>query len=250
MNTMTNMNRKFVLMITFFILCFLSSRFRVETVKAEGEIVLDGKLDDWKELGLSASGTDVEGNIRVYNPIATDLLETWHYYSSGSLYLAIKVSLYYGFEYYEGWVRYYVLFDLNYKNESDDSGYGMGEYLLIWSSVSNIGLFEFWEGGYVRVANLGWDEHGEYHNTTDYTGCIELKIPLSYFWKGDEITNMTMRFETYDVEHKETVNTVGDFEVIVPEFSASFILSLFILATLVTLAYKKYCVYIWKKFGN
>lgn len=210
----------------------------VQLVEAGNGIVIDGKMDDWIALGLTPLGTDVKGNIRVYNPVATDLLEAWSYCSSGNLYLALKVSLYYGFEYYEGWVRYYVLFDLTYSNESDDLGYGMGEYLLIWSGVSNIGLFEFWEGDYVRVANLGWDEHGEYHNTTDYTGCIELKIPLSYFWKGNEITNMTIRFETYDVEHKETVNTVGDFEVIVPEFSHYIIQSLFLMVTLLVVMIK------------
>lgn len=187
----------------------------VHLVKAESGIVIDGKMDDWVALGLTPNGVDVEGNIQVYNPIATDLLEAWCYYNSGNLYLAIKVSLYYGFEYYEGWVRYYVLFDLSYRNESDDLGYGIGEYLLIWSSVANIGLFEFWEGDYVRIASLDWDEHAEFHNTTDYTGCIELKIPLSYFWKGEEITKLKMRFVTYDVEHKEEVNTLGDYEITV-----------------------------------
>jgi len=186
-------------------------------LEARKEITIDGKLDDWKAFGLTPLGTDIEGNIRVYNPWATDLLEAWGYYSSENLYLALKVSLDYDFEYYEGWVRYYVLFDVSYENESDDLGYGMGEYLLVWSGTANIGLFEFWNGEYVRIANLMWDEHAEYHNTTDYTGCIELKIPMSYFWKGEEITNMTIRFETYDVEHKETVNTIGDYEIITEE---------------------------------
>jgi hypothetical protein len=201
------------ILLTLLLTSIATLAFNIQLAKAESGIVIDGKMDDWVALGLTPCGTDVEGNIQVYNPIATDLLEAWCYYSSGNLYLAIKVSLYYGFEYYEGWVRYYVLFDLSYRNESDDLGYGMGEYLLGWFSVANIGLFEFWEGDYVRVASLGWDEHAEYHNTTDYTGYIELKIPLSYFWKGEEITKLKIRFVTYDVEHKEEVNTLGDYEI-------------------------------------
>lgn len=61
--------------------------FNVQSVKAENGIVIDGKMDDWIALSLTPCGTD------------------------------------YGFEYYEGWVRYYVLFDLTYRNENDDLGY-------------------------------------------------------------------------------------------------------------------------------
>jgi len=182
--------------------------FNVFQAKAESKIVVDGKINDWITLDLTPLGTDVEGNIRVYNPIATDLLELWGYLDSENLYLAIKVSLYYSFEYYEGWVRYNVLFDVSYENESED--FGMGEYLLVWFGIPNVGLFEWYEGNYIRIATLGWDEQA-YGNSTGY---MEFKIPLSHFWyKGNGITQIKIRVESYDEEHKETVNSIGDYVV-------------------------------------
>ncbi|MBS7616772.1 hypothetical protein KEJ45_06200 [Candidatus Bathyarchaeota archaeon] len=217
--------------------------FNVQSVKAENGIVIDGKMDDWVALGLTPLGTDVEGNIRAYNPIATDLLEAWGYISSGNLYLAIKVSLYYSFEYYEGFVRYYVFFELSYKNESENRG--MGEYFLVWAGIPNVGLYEWLEGDYVRIATLGWDEQA-YDSDT---GCMEFKIPLSHFWKEEDITEIKARFVSYDVEHKEEVNTIGDY-VVIPEFPSIIVFPLFIIFTIVAFALRKKIELKYQKSGG
>ena len=188
----------------------------VMSVGAE-DIVVDGSLSDWTDLGISPLGIDWDDQWAGY----ADLLNLWAFMGDENLYLAIQVDWEYPVDFEP------VVFTILITPENSSSWFE-----VIWYNASCTVL-------------LGHGEHqGEIRNITSATGwdgVIEFSVRLSFI---DNPKVVTLEVDSYSSDWIYNIDKMPapweePYEI--PGFPSLLILLLFMIATtlLVVTVYKK-----------